>query len=1100
MAQTKLMNPAILLKLSAASPAACLPRHEVSSLSLRDAQLLAWLALEGPTLRVRLAALLWPDSDADAARNSLRQRLFKLHKQIGAQLVIGSSTLALADGVEHDLADSDSVLGDTAADNSEFGHWLAQQRARRRDRMRRSLVELAEMAERVLDFADALGHAQELLALEPSSEDAHRRVIRLHYLGGDRAAALLAFDRCERVLKDEVGTSPSAETLALLTSIEAQRNEPALHPRVLPVGLRRPPRVIGRERELDALVNAWSAGSPFLATGDAGIGKTRLLDSLARHWPGTLLVPARPGDINVPHVLIGRLVDSMCERQPACAGAACVQALRELVRASPEPLQHARSRPSVRHGGPPLRELLALGLAAPTSLALLFDDLQFADEASLALLGEVLASPALEALRWGWASRTHGEYALPRIESLRRRSELRHIALQPLLLADITELVGTLQLGGGDAAALAVALRQRVGGNPMFVLETLRRMVDQGRPLHAEHVGAPQTVHDLVEARLADLPAGQRLLMHVAAIAGTDFDVALAEAVSGRDALELTDDWRALERLALFDQHGIAHDLYAEAALADLPAAIARTLQARVATRLEAGTHDPARIAAHWLAAADDRRALPHLLSAARSAWQAAAAGATLSFYRQAAEIALANGEPDQAFDHWFDAADAMAEIGSPAMLQRCADGLLPLAHSPRQQVRLRLVLGVLQYAVGQTDAALGAMRDLLIDAVAVGDLRAEAECRIAIAMRARAKSDFDEVVQQVAAAERLLREAGDARRALAASVRISTVMGLRGQPRLAIAEHQRLLPLLEGVGDQPALAVLCSNTGLQHIFCGDTANGLRETERALLVTQRVSISAPELQAILRRVTQSLCWAGRFDLALPASQALVSRLAGQGNFPACADVQGMLYLQLGRPDLAHPHLAARLACPREGRGELLYKAWLRASHACLSMTPPAAADWPSYALRSGELVLASQWGLLSGLVETAPWPAAEIALLADRCDALGVVLFGLPLRALQARRMLEAGDHDQGAALLTGLEAAVADRDLVASTPWTTLFLAQALRRAGADGAAARIARHGKSWVERVARETLPAEFRDSFLHRNPINRELLALAARLSP
>ena len=77
--------------------------------------------------------------------------------------------------------------------------------------MRLSLVELSEMAEQARDHADALSHATELLALEPLSEDAHRRVIRLLYLRGDRPAALLAFDRCEQVLKDEVGTRPSGE-------------------------------------------------------------------------------------------------------------------------------------------------------------------------------------------------------------------------------------------------------------------------------------------------------------------------------------------------------------------------------------------------------------------------------------------------------------------------------------------------------------------------------------------------------------------------------------------------------------------------------------------------------------------------------------------------------------------------------------------------------------------------------------------------------------------------------------------------------------------------------------------------------------------------
>lgn len=44
-------------------------------LAARDALLLAWLAVEGPTPRARLASLLWPASTDDAARNALRQRL-----------------------------------------------------------------------------------------------------------------------------------------------------------------------------------------------------------------------------------------------------------------------------------------------------------------------------------------------------------------------------------------------------------------------------------------------------------------------------------------------------------------------------------------------------------------------------------------------------------------------------------------------------------------------------------------------------------------------------------------------------------------------------------------------------------------------------------------------------------------------------------------------------------------------------------------------------------------------------------------------------------------------------------------------------------------
>jgi DNA-binding SARP family transcriptional activator len=183
---------------------AAAPGRAPIALAPRDAAPLTWLAFEGPTPRTRLAALLWPGSDASAARNTLRQRLFQLRKLVGVALVTGGTTLALADGFEHDLEASDSVLGNMVDEvGGEFAGWLGQQRARRHARVRQAMSELAQMAEDARDWSDALAHAGELLALEPMSEAAHRRVMRLHYLRGDRAAALFAFDRCERMLKDD---------------------------------------------------------------------------------------------------------------------------------------------------------------------------------------------------------------------------------------------------------------------------------------------------------------------------------------------------------------------------------------------------------------------------------------------------------------------------------------------------------------------------------------------------------------------------------------------------------------------------------------------------------------------------------------------------------------------------------------------------------------------------------------------------------------------------------------------------------------------------------------------------------------------------------
>ena len=100
-------------------------------LSPRDAIMLAWLALEGPTPRHRLAHLLWPESDSAAAHNALRQRIFNLRKLGGSEIVVGRTTLSLAAHIEHDLADGSAVLGD--ADHrfvGEIAAWLEERRER----------------------------------------------------------------------------------------------------------------------------------------------------------------------------------------------------------------------------------------------------------------------------------------------------------------------------------------------------------------------------------------------------------------------------------------------------------------------------------------------------------------------------------------------------------------------------------------------------------------------------------------------------------------------------------------------------------------------------------------------------------------------------------------------------------------------------------------------------------------------------------------------------------------------------------------------------------------------------------------------------------
>ena len=60
---------------------------EVLVLEHKDALMLAYLAIEGPTPRRALAALLWPDVDAERSQANLRQRLFRLRRSLGFDLL-----------------------------------------------------------------------------------------------------------------------------------------------------------------------------------------------------------------------------------------------------------------------------------------------------------------------------------------------------------------------------------------------------------------------------------------------------------------------------------------------------------------------------------------------------------------------------------------------------------------------------------------------------------------------------------------------------------------------------------------------------------------------------------------------------------------------------------------------------------------------------------------------------------------------------------------------------------------------------------------------------------------------------------------------------
>ena len=138
-----------------------------------------------------------------------------------------------------------------------------------------------------------------------------------------------------------------------------------------------------------------------------------------------------------------------------------------------------------------------------------------------------------------------------------------------------------------------------------------------------------------------------------------------------------------------------------------------------------------------------------------------------------------------------------------------------------------------------------------------------------------------------------------------------------------------------------------------------------------------------------------------------------------------------------------------------------------------------------------ELVLAAaQWC-------AAPLSAPLLAPLIDGCRSRSLHTYLLPLQALQTWLLARDGELEAAAVNARRTLAALAGADLGAALPGCSLWLAQALQRLGREDEAVAIARHAAGWIQQRLANSVPPEFHDSFRRRNPVHRELLALASR---
>jgi DNA-binding SARP family transcriptional activator/tetratricopeptide (TPR) repeat protein len=902
--------------------------HDGEQLSLLPpvSRLLAVLALRpGPQDRETVAAILWPGAAGPAARANLRTAVWALRKAIGDDALITSRTAVglRPEAITVDLADGQrrAAAGDAAA-AAALCHgemlpgypedWAETARRRQRAELAETLATRSAAAERDGDAAGAARWSRLRCELDPLNEAAHADLVRQLAAAGDRAGALVAGREVTGRLRAELGVQPGPALRAALAEARGPGVAPPPGGPVTVLGSfgrsgTRP--LYGRAAELRTLMAAWAAaraghGRVVLITGEAGIGKTRLVAELARRAENAGARTAVGAGVDVggaaPLATWQELVPQLARTVPVPPEQADWPA--ELGRLAPDiATRLGRDEPPPPVSSPELERLrlfdavlrLVEWAAAGRPVLLVAEDVHRADPASMQLCAHIgrrlAARPVLFVLtRRDKPDRPDADALLADLAG--RGVEVAELELGPLSEVELAAVARS----AADLTDHAVGQVIRAAdGNPLLAVES-------ARALAAGRAAPPQNLRAAVRAATGALARPARDLAEVLAAAGRALSAAelaalyLNLAPADRDAAE----GAVLDTGLVYRAGGglrFRHALLAEAVRADLGEQGRRYEQLALAIEAAAPAPDQvaAEVAGHLHRAGRDDLAGPRWQRAARHARSLGAMPEAARFWAEAVHC-----DPAAAALR-LELAEAFGLLGQDTDFEREWQAALELLPEERQSVAWSRRGQVLRTVVCNPRASLAAYQRAaeLLPADAPPSLRVDillgtAWCESAAGDPARTATLLDEVVK-------LVTEPDDTIVAEMANVELMSLIRLGRfteceavAARGGAAARRAGRPVVAfGVWIQTACALSGS---------GDLTGALRAAEAAVAATRAITVI--ELQCLaaqafvlsrlgrhaeaLSLASEQLAMAERMDSAATAARArhdagLISLAAGR---------------------------------------------------------------------------------------------------------------------------------------------------------------------------------------------------------------------------
>ena len=563
-------------------------------------------------------------------------------------------------------------------------------------------------------------------------------------------------------------------------------------------------------------------------------------------------------------------------------------------------------------------------VAATAPVALLLDDLQWADTATLELLQHLARhTRAHRVLVVG----TYRDVEVGRQHPLRRalrdltREQLMERVPVRRLAPDGTAALMAVSLGDTEIASdLASWMHSHTEGNPFFIQELLRMLLERGdmyqeggrwRSRKLEEIEVPETVRSVIEERLSRLSDEAQHMLPEASVLGQTFNFDHLHAIADRPEEELAAILEEATKAALIreigrDTYEFNHALTRQALYVELTSHRKRKLHLAAAEALEARFRKEsgaqrsgwaADLASHFIEADVPERALHYELLAADHAESLFAQSEAEKHYRRALQlIRRIYGPPEDAIGPGSRIeAEALFKLGRILFRGDKYDEALPLFERAAQLYR---ALGepVLQGRAGthiatmyghkglsQQETAVIRDVELLVDAMDETTIQSElVHLYGELAYLYFQTGNYNAGLRVAEQAVKVARELGDDQLLSQAEVRRAMTLGLLGRLEEAAQTAQSLIPRAEAAGDLYTLQRALHTAAETLMLMGEFEQSRELRERELAASERVGPTSG-VGMTLHNLGQLALYRGDWQLARMYLERALDTLQAFGN-------------------------------------------------------------------------------------------------------------------------------------------------------------------------------------------------------------------------